>query len=381
MDLNNYRFIIVGSGFLGSVLAERIANELGEEVAIIEKRCHTGGNCYSENEPETGIHYHKYGTHIFHTSDPEVMKYINKFCTFNNYRHQVLTNHCGRIFQMPINLETINSFYGMNLRPYEVEKFLKKEIGTISGEPKNFEEKAISLIGKPLYEAFIKGYTEKQWHVKASEIPASLLSRLPIRNNYDESYYDTLWQGIPAEGYDNIFAKLLSSKKITTFLNTDYFDIKEAIPQKAILIYTGAIDRFFDYRFGRLQWISLRFEKEIHEVSDYQGTAVMNYADHDVPYTRIHEPMHLHPERKYNSGKSVIFKEFSQMGEALEPFYPINNQRNNDIFHKYLLAAGQLPENIYIGGRLGEYKYHDIDDTIASALNIFEQIKMRYRQL
>ena len=309
----NTDFLIVGSGFYGSVLAERIASILKKKVLVIDKRDHIGGNCYSEFDKLTNIEYHKYGTHIFHTSNKKIWDYINKFTKFNNYRHQVLTNHRNKIYQMPINLETINSFFNKNLNPDGAEKFLKQLTkNKKKWNPKNFEEKAISQIGEKLYNAFIKNYTTKQWGINPKKLPSSIFNRLPIRFSYNEDYFNNSdYQGIPLDGYTKIFDNLLDNKKITTILNSDYFKIREKINVKYSTIYTGPIDKFFNYKLGILDWRSVKFKKTILNCNDYQGNSVINYPDLKFKYTRIHEPKHLHTERRYQSGKTLIIKEFS----------------------------------------------------------------------
>jgi UDP-galactopyranose mutase len=277
---------------------------------------------------------------------------------------------------MPINLETINSFYGVNLRPFEVDSFLLKEINKEKNQtPRNFEEKAISMIGRPLYEAFIKGYTIKQWQKDPKEMPESILKRLPFRKNYNESYYFSRWQGIPLNGYGKIFDKLLNSKNIEVKLNLDYFKIRESIDADARLIYSGPIDQFFDYKFGRLEYRTLKFEREIKPYEDFQGTSVMNYADIETPYTRIHEPRHLHPERTdYPTDKTLIIREYSKLDDGTNPFYPINDERNQALILKYREEAAKLTNTI-ISGRLGEYKYFDMHDTINFALNMYDGLE------
>ncbi len=371
MKLSEYPYVIVGSGFLGSVLAERIATVMDQPVLVIEKRDHIGGNCYSEIDPETGIESHKYGTHIFHTSNKKVWDYINQFTSFNGYRHQVLASHKEKIYQLPINLETINSFFGVNLRPYEVDDFLAAKRKSSSTTPGNFQEKAIALLGEELYETFIRGYTIKQWQIDPTELPETVFNRLPFRKSYDENYFYDTWQGIPIDGYHNIFKKLLSNINITTLLNTDYFAIKEELNPAATLIYSGPIDRFFDYKYGKLNWRTLRFEKEIIAVEDYQGNSVINYPELSVPYTRIHEPRHLHPERNYSSNKTIIFKEYSSADNGDNPYYPIPTAENNSLYKLYKDEADQL-KNVFISGRLGDYKYYDMHQTVDKALEIFE---------
>ena len=368
-------FLIVGSGFYGSVLAERIANVLKKNVTILEKRNHVGGNCYSEIDNATGIEYHKYGTHIFHTSNKEVWTYINKFTEFNNYNHQVVTKHKGKVFQMPINLETINSFFKKTLSPAEAKIFLEK----ISKKYKknsysNFEEKAKSQIGNELYKAFIKNYTKKQWNKNPNKLPSSIFNRLPIRYSYNEDYYGgTQWQGIPLKGYTYIFKNLLKNKRIKIIYNKT-FTFKSNIKPKYLTIYTGPLDKLLDYKFGKLDWRSLKFKKKTINSNDFQGTSVMNYSDLKDKLTRIHEPKHLHPERSaFNSKKTIIIKEFPCKNDE-EPYYPINDLKNRAIHRKYKDYLSKF-NNLLIGGRLADYAYYDMDMTISAALKKFEQIK------
>ncbi len=370
MDQPDY--LIAGAGLYGAVLAERIANELDQKVVVVESRDHIGGNCYSENDQETGILYHKYGTHIFHTSSEKVFKYISRFTDWNNYFHQVLTTHKGKVYQMPINLETLNSFYNVSLRPFEVEAFLKKEIEKENyPAPKNLEEKAISLIGRPLYEAFIKGYTTKQWGKEPKDLPESIINRLPVRSNYDESYFNNArWQGVPLNGYTPIFEKMLNHPNITLKLGTDYFDIKKSIIPKKMTIYSGPIDRYFEYSLGHLDWRSIKLKRVVVPHDDYQGTSVMNYADTDVEYTRIHEPKHLHTEKNYSKEQSLLFYENSCIDKNA-PFYPIKDKKNQELYQKYKLMADN-EKSVLFGGRLGSYAYFDMDQAIAQALSIFE---------
>ena len=372
--MKQYDYVIVGAGLFGSVLAERIATLLNASVLMVEKRPHIGGNCYSCYDEETGVEYHKYGTHIFHTNDRLVWDYINKFTEFNGYHHQVLTKYRGTIFQMPINLETINSYYGLSLTPAEARLFIeeeRKKENIVS--PANLEEKAISQIGRPLYEAFIKGYTVKQWKKDPRELPADIINRLPVRFDYCEDYFvNSRWQGIPTDGYTKIFERLHASPNITVELNCDYFEMRDELKPKKKLIYSGHIDRLFDYQFGALEWRSVRFEREVHPVQDFQGTSVLNYADLDVPFTRIHEPRHLHPERTYSDEKTLIFYEYPN-DDSTEFFYPITSPRNMELNSKYAELAAQ-DKGLLLGGRLGKYRYYDMDQTILSALNCFDQL-------
>ncbi|UTW62360.1 UDP-galactopyranose mutase [bacterium SCSIO 12741] len=374
MEWDKVDYLVVGAGFFGSVIAERIANDLNRPVTVIDKRPHIGGNCYSKIDEQTGIEVHEYGTHIFHTDNEKVWNYIQGFTGFNSYRHQVLTTFQDRVYQMPINLETINSFYNVNLKPFEVDDFLAQEIAKEPiDNPTNFEEMALSMIGRPLYEAFIKGYTLKQWQKHPKDLPASILKRLPFRRNYDESYFHSTWQGIPTDGYTAIFEKMLNHPNIDLQLNTDFFDIRDQIGEHTLIIYSGPIDRFFDYRYGKLDWRSLRFESEVVKVQDYQGTSVMNYAEESVPYTRIHEPKHLHTERPvYQNEESLIIREYSLMDDGSAPYYPINDERNQKLILQYREEVNKL-NKVLISGRLGDYKYYDMHQTIAAALETYEQ--------
>lgn len=374
MNLSQYDFIVVGAGFFGAVIAERIANDLNKKVLVVEKRNHIGGNCYSEIHQETGIEYHKYGTHIFHTSNKKVWDYINNFTSLNSYYHQVLTVYEDKVYQMPINLETINSFYNVNLKPFEVDGFLQKERDKeYYANPENFEQQAINHVGRPIYEAFLKGYTIKQWGRDPKEISADVIKRLPFRKNYTESYFFDAWQGIPINGYTDIFEKMFSSKNIKVSLNTDFFGIWDEIDSKTTIIYSGEIDRLFGYKYGDLEYRTLDFEYEVKNVVDYQGTSVMNYANSEIPYTRIHEPKHLHPERNHSCNKTLIIKEFSKEASRNEPFYPIGNKTNKDRYRKYIEEL-KLHKNLIVGGRLGDYKYYDMHHTIEQALLIYERI-------
>ena len=368
-------FLIVGAGFYGSVLAERISKILKKKVLIIDKRDHIGGNCYSEIDKKTGIEFHKYGTHIFHTSNLKVWNYINQFSKFNNYRHQVLTNHKNKIYQMPINLETINTFFNKNLNPELAKKYLQKLCkDKVIKNPKNFEEKAISQIGKKLYNAFIKNYTIKQWGLNPKNLPASIFNRLPIRFNYNEDYFNNSdYQGIPLNGYTNLFQNLLENKKITKLMNCDYFKIKDKIKVKYKTIYTGPIDKYFNYKLGILDWRSVKFKKHVVNCNDFQGNSVINYPDLKFKYTRIHEPKHLHTERNYLKNKTLIIKEFSYQDHK-NPYYPINNDKNKKLIKAYKKLA-KNERNILFGGRLADYAYYDMDMTISAALVKFENLR------
>jgi UDP-galactopyranose mutase len=373
MDLSSFRYLVVGSGFFGATVAERIAEELGERVAVIERRPHSGGNSFSEIDEETGIECHSYGSHIFHTMSEKVWTYINRFSRFNNYHHKVLTTYNDRVFQMPINLFTINAFYGKNLKPSEALALIEEEISREQIEsPSNLEEKAISLIGRPLYEAFIKGYTAKQWGTDPRELPPHIITRLHLRFNYDTAYFDDPWQGMPMAGYHGIFKNMLMHRNIALYLSTDFFQIRKEIPETCLIIYSGPIDRFFDFKYGRLGWRTQDFEKEIISADDYQGTAVMNFADPSVPYTRIHEFKHFHKERQHQQGRTAILREYSRnFTEGSEPYYPVNAHQDRLIHAQYLAEASRA-DNVLFGGRLGLYRYLNMDEVIKAALELFE---------
>ena len=333
---------------------------------VIERRSHVGGNCYSYEFEDTGINVHAYGTHIFHTNDSRIWEYVNKFSQFNRYQHRVLTTFKNRVYTMPINLGTINAFYGLNLKPYEVAAFLDKKKGAIE-RPANLEEKAISLIGVDLYEAFIKGYTAKQWGCDPKDLPASIITRLPVRESYNDLYFNDLYQGIPVDGYTPIFERLLGDTPIE--LGVDFFnDIEYWRSLGKRLVYTGPIDRFFGYAHGHLNWRSVRFEVEKQNMADYQGTSVMNYAEEDIPYTRIHEPKHLHPERTWSKEETVVIREFSHVDEN-EPYYPVNFPEDKAMLAEYTRMQKEASRVIF-GGRLASYKYYDMHQVIGQALAV-----------
>ncbi|MBQ7608538.1 MAG: UDP-galactopyranose mutase [Desulfovibrionaceae bacterium] len=370
------QYFVIGAGIWGSVIAERIASQMNEKVLVVERRPHIGGNCHSSIDEKSGVECHRYGSHIFHTSLPEVWKYINQFTSFTNYHHTVLTKHAGRVYSLPINLHTINDFYGKSLSPDEAKAFIAQEIAKegLGSEPKNLEEQAISRIGRPLYEAFIRDYTRKQWEREPTELPAAIMKRLPVRFSYNTDYFSDTWQGIPRDGYAQLFKKLLDHPNITVQTNTAYEDIRDTIPSDALVCYTGLPDALFGYSLGELTWRSLRFEWETHDVQDFQGTTVMNYADSDVAFTRIHEFKHYHPERAkvYASKATVICKEYPktwQRGD--EAYYPVNDERNTALYEAYTKLAAKNP-NVILGGRLGAYRYWDMDKAIENALHVFE---------
>jgi UDP-galactopyranose mutase len=376
----NPQIIIVGSGLFGLTIAEQIATKLNLEVLIVEKREHIGGNAWSEIHPESGIEVHKYGSHLFHTSHEEVWKYVNQFTQFNNYQHHVWTKHKNEVFSLPINLATMSQFYQQFLNPEEAFEKIANEVKAIdSNGDSNFESLAMATIGKPLYEAFIKGYTQKQWQVEPSSLPGEIFSRLPIRYNFNNRYFSDKYEGLPLHGYHNFLPKIIDNNLIKIETSTDYFANRDRFESADLTIYTGAIDKYFDYRHGLLGWRTLDFEIDYLKVEDFQGTSVMNYADLEVPFTRIHEFQHLHPERVKKESGTVIMREFSRKsGVHDEPYYPINSLQDRSSLLKYREYAQKLP-NVIFGGRLGTYKYLDMHMAIASALQVFDtQIKARY---
>ena len=370
-------YLIVGSGLYGCVLAERIATTLKKKVIILEKRDHIGGNCYSEFDKKTGIEFHKYGTHIFHTSIKHVWEYIKNFTSLNNYRHQVLSRYKNKIYQMPINLETINTFFNKNFDPMMARNFILNQTRKyLKVEKNNFDIKARSQIGDKLYDAFIKNYTLKQWGKHPKDLPSFIFNRLPLRFDYREDYYkNSLVEGIPLDGYTKIFERLVDNRNIEIVFNTNY-EFENDHNVKYLTIYTGPLDKLLKNKFGKLEWRSLKFKKELISQEDFQGTSVINHPELKYKFTRIHEPKHLHPERIYGN-KTLIIKEFSNSNND-EPFYPINNNKNKIIYNKYKNYLKSKDKKFIFGGRLGDYAYYDMDMTISAALKKFQHIKKNF---
>ena len=368
--------VIVGAGFYGATIAERAANEAGLKVVIVERRPHIGGNSYSECDPETGIEVHRYGPHIFHTPNETVWSYINRFTNFTNYSHRPFSVFRGEAFSLPINLATICQFFRKHLTPDEARALIAEQAAEFTGrDPENLEEKAISLIGRPLYEAFIRGYTMKQWQTDPRDLPASIITRLPVRYTFDNRYFSDPHEGIPANGYTAIFERMLDNENIHVMVDTDWFGLRSAIPSDIPTIYTGPIDRYFDFREGQLGWRTLDFERSVVPTGDFQGTAMMNYADENVPFTRIVEYRHFHPERDYPDDRSVIVREYSRSaGQGDEPYYPINTASDKELYRKYREMA-DTEKNIHFGGRLGTYRYLDMHQAIGAALKEWERMR------
>lgn len=381
MNTQSYDLIVVGSGFFGLTVAERAASQLGKRVLIIEKRSHIGGNAFSQPEPETGIEVHQYGAHLFHTSNQRVWDYVTKFTKFTDYQHRVFAMHDGKAYQFPMGLGLICEFFGKYYSPDEARALIKEQASEVkTEEATNLEEKAISLIGRPLYEAFVRDYTAKQWQTDPKELPAANITRLPVRYTFNNRYFNDTYEGLPVNGYAAWLRAMIDHDLIDVQLDTDWFDVREdvrAANPDAPVVYTGPLDRYFDYSAGRLGWRTLDFDVEVLPIGDFQGTAVMNYNDADVPYTRIHEFRHFHPERadRYPKDKTVIMKEYSRFAEEDdEPYYPINTPEDREILAAYreLAAAETADQKVLFGGRLGTYQYLDMHMAIASALTIFD---------
>ncbi|WP_053384221.1 UDP-galactopyranose mutase [Leucobacter celer] len=368
--------LVVGSGFFGLTIAERAASA-GKRVVVIDRRSHIGGNAYSEAEPETGIEVHRYGAHLFHTSNETVWEYVNRFTKFTNYVHKVYSNFKGEVYPLPINLGTINQFFRAAYGPDEARALIAQQAEEFDTKSaKNLEEKGISLIGRPLYEAFIRDYTSKQWQTPTTELPAEVISRLPVRYTYDNRYFNDTHEGLPVDGYTAWLERMADHPNIEVRLDTDFFDESQPLNKRAVVgkvpvVYTGPVDRYFDYAEGELGWRTLDFEQEVLPTGDFQGTSVMNYAGSDVPYTRIHEFRHFHPEREYPSDKTVIMREFSRFATREdEPYYPVNTPEDRERLLKYReLSAAE--DRVLFGGRLGTYQYLDMHMAIGSALTMY----------
>jgi UDP-galactopyranose mutase len=376
-----FDLFVVGSGFFGLTIAERVAGQLGKRVLVIERRRHIGGNAYSEPEPQTGIEVHKYGAHLFHTSNKRVWDYVNQFTDFTGYQHRVFAMHNGQAYQFPMGLGLVSQFFGRYFSPDEARELIAGQAAEIKAiEATNLEEKAISLIGRPLYEAFMKGYTQKQWQTDPKELPAGNITRLPVRYTFNNRYFNDTYEGLPASGYTAWLQNMAADERIEVRLDTDWFDVRDelrAANPDAPVVYTGPLDRYFDYADGRLGWRTLDFEVEVVPTGDFQGTAVMNYNDLDVPYTRIHEFRHFHPERDYPTDKTVIMREFSRFAsDDDEPYYPINTEADRALLAAYRdrARAETASAKVLFGGRLGTYQYLDMHMAIASALNMYDNV-------
>lgn len=360
--MEKYDYLIVGAGLFGAVFAQE-ARKAGKKCLVIDKRDHVAGNIYTR-EVE-GIQVHEFGAHIFHTSNKEVWDYVNEFAEFNRYTNSPVANYKGEIYNLPFNMNTFNKLWGV-VTPEEARKKIEEQKREFSVEnPKNLEEQAINLIGPDVYTKLVKGYTEKQWGKRATELPAFIIKRLPVRFTYDNNYFDDKYQGIPVGGYTRMVEKMLEGTQVR--LNENFLENRESYMELAEkIVYTGMIDEYFDYRFGALEYRSLHFETEVLEKENYQGNAVVNYTEYEVPYTRIIEHKHF----EYGTQpKTVITREYPKTWEkGDEPYYPMNDEKNAALYEKYQELARQ-EGNVIFGGRLGQYKYYDMDDTIEAALN------------
>ncbi|MEO6695448.1 MAG: UDP-galactopyranose mutase [Ignavibacteria bacterium] len=360
-----YDYLIVGAGFAGSVLAERLAGVLNKKILILDKRDHIGGNAYDYYNPD-GILIHKYGPHIFHTNSVEVFSYLSNFTKWRNYEHKVLASVDGQLVPIPINLNTINRLYGMNLNSFEMETFLKSKAEHRS-EINSSEDFVISKIGKELYEKFFKSYTKKQWGLDPSELNASVAARIPLRYNCDDRYFNDKYQSMPVNGYSVMFQNMLNHPNINIMLNTDYKDVQHFIPFKK-MIYTGPIDEYFDYEYGKLPYRSLNFVFETHDSEKYQSTGTINYPNERL-YTRITEMKYLTGQT--HSKTSIIYEIPSEKGD---PYYPIPKNENNELYKKYAELSHTLSKKVLFTGRLATYKYYNMDQVVAQSLTLFKKI-------
>ncbi len=361
-----YDYLIVGAGLFGAVAARELT-DAGKQVLVIDRRDHIGGNIYTEKVE--GINVHRYGAHIFHTNDRAVWEYVNRFAEFNRYTNSPVANYKGELYSLPFNMYTFNKMWGV-VTPDEARRKIEEQRGEITHEPDNLEEQAISLVGRDIYEKLIKDYTKKQWGRDCTELPSFIIKRLPVRFTFDNNYFNARFQGIPVGGYTSLIEKMLSGIEVR--LATDYLDDKDNYDSEARhVIYTGPIDAYFDYRLGYLEYRSVRFEEEILDMPNYQGNAVVNFTDPDTPWTRIIEHKWFEFGKDENGAdlpKTVISKEFSsEWNPGDEPYYPVNDSRNSEMYQKYRGLADK-ETNVIFGGRLGEYKYYDMDQVIARAL-------------
>ena len=364
--MKKYDYLVVGAGLYGAVFAQQ-AKEKGKKVLVIDKRPHIAGNVYTEDVE--GIHVHKYGAHIFHTNNKEVWDYITKFAEFNRFTNSPVANYKGELYSLPFNMYTFNKMWGV-VTPEEAAAKIEEQKKEITGEPKNLEEQAISLVGRDIYEKLVKGYTEKQWGRDCKDLPAFIIKRLPVRLTFDNNYFNALYQGIPIGGYTKLIEKMLEGIEVR--LNVDYLENKEELDKLAEkVIYTGPIDAYFDYKLGTLEYRSVRFENEILDKPNFQGNAAVNYTDRETPWTRIIEHKWFEFGKDENGNdlpKTVISREYSsewKLGD--EPYYPVNDTKNSTLYEQYK-ALAEAEDNVIFGGRLGEYKYYDMDKTIEVAL-------------
>jgi UDP-galactopyranose mutase len=372
--------VVVGSGFFGLTIAERCARELGLRVLVLERRHHLGGNAYSEPDPETGIEVHVYGAHLFHTSNQRVWDYVNQFTSFTSYQHRVFANYRGQVYSFPMNLGLISQFFGRYFTPDEARALIAEQASEIeTSAATNLEEKAVSLIGRPLYEAFVKGYTAKQWQTDPTKLSPDIITRLPVRYSFDNRYFNDTYEGLPVDGYTAWLRRMADHPNIEVVLDTDFLrpgpHSRDRYLGTAPIVYTGPIDEYFGHAEGRLSWRTVDLEAEVRAVDDFQGCPVMNYNDEDVPYTRILEFKHFHPERTTLPGKTVIVHEYSRFAEEDdEPYYPVNTPADRETLLRYRERARReaADHRVLFGGRLGTYQYLDMHMAIGSALSMFD---------
>lgn len=358
----HYDYLIVGSGLFGAIFAHEAAQK-GKTCLVVEKRAHTGGNIYCRET--AGINVHEYGAHIFHTSNRQVWDYVNRFAQFNRFTNSPIANYNGEIYNLPFNMNTFSRMWGVE-KPDQARAVIEKQRAEIQGKPRNLEEQAISLVGRDVYEKLIKGYTQKQWGRECRELPAFIIKRIPVRFTYDNNYFNDLYQGIPIGGYNVIINRLLEGTEVR--LHCDFFRDRAALSALADkIVYTGMVDAYFDHCYGHLEYRSLRFETQLLDQEDYQGVAVVNYTDAHTPFTRIIEHKHFEFGQQ---DKTVITREYpAEWQQGMEPYYPVNDERNQALYTQYKELADRQ-ENVIFGGRLAEYKYYDMDKVIFSALQM-----------
>lgn len=357
--MKKYDYLVVGAGLFGAVFAN-LANKSGKKCLVIDKREHVGGNVYTQNID--GINVHKYGAHIFHTDNDEIWQFVNKFADFNDFINTPMANYKGEMYNLPFNMNTFAQMWGVETKE-QAKEIIDRQRDIIKGEPKNLEEQAISLVGTDIYKKLVKGYTEKQWGRDCKDLPAFIIKRIPVRFEYNNNYFNDKYQGIPIGGYTKMIENMLEG--IDVRLNIDYFDDKENLDSLAErIVYTGPIDRYFDFKLGRLEYRSLEFENELVDKEFYQPVAVVNYTDSETKYTRIIEHKHFDGAK---SKKTIITREYpADYNDKMERYYPVNDEKNQKLYEKYLSLANEQ-KNVIFGGRLGQYKYYDMDDTVGAA--------------
>lgn len=388
--------VVVGAGLFGLTVAQQAAERADARVEIIDVRNHIGGNAYSYFDERTGIEIHKYGAHLFHTSNKRVWDYVNRFTTFTNYVHRVYATHDGEVYSLPINLGTINQFFHAHYTPEEAKALIASQAGEFAGkDPQNLNDKGISLIGRPLYEAFIKNYTAKQWQTDPSKLPAGIIKRLPVRFNYNNRYFKDTWEGLPTDGYTAWMQRMIGDPRIHVSLGVDFFDESQPFNKCALaetgvpVVYTGPVDRYFDYALGELKWRTVDFKEVRYEENDHFGCPVMNYSDADVPFTRAIEFKNFNPEREevegvasgdadfvpgksVRAGETVVWQEYSRAATREdEPYYPVNTEEDKALYARYAQLAEAQPNTVF-GGRLGTYSYYDMHNVIDMALRAYE---------